>query len=95
MLESMNTEEPVELQVFIEPGCESCERARAMANEIDDDYPRLAVRVVDIAQTPVERDDVFAVPTFVLGDRLLSLGNPQRSLLRDKIESLLRQRGLL
>ena len=95
MLESMNMNDPVELQVFVEPGCENCQRAVEMANEIDGDYPRLAVRVVDIAQTPVERDDVFAVPTFVLGDRVLSLGIPQRSLLRDEVEALLRQRGLL
>ena len=94
MLGAMGTGEPLELQIFVEAGCETCQRALQIAGEFDDEYPRLAVRVVDVAKTQVDRDDVFAVPTFVLNDRVLSLGNPRRSHLRNEIEALLERRGL-
>ena len=90
MLELMSENHAVALQIFVEAGCESCERALRLAREVDQAYPELAVQVVDIGESPVRRDDVFAVPTFVLNGRVLSLGNPQRSHLRREIESLLR-----
>ena len=51
--------------------------------------------LVDLNETPPDRDDVFAVPTFVLEDRVLSLGNPQESDLHDEVASLLSERGLV
>ncbi len=95
MLEAMREEHAVELQVFIEAGCQMCERAMGLAREIDSEYPQLAVRVVDIHESPSVSNDVFAVPTFVLDGRVVSLGNPQRSDLRQKIESLLGRLGLV
>ena len=46
-------------------------------------------------ETELERDDVFAVPTFVLEGRVLSLGNPQASELHEEVASLLSERGLV
>ena len=91
----MTEDETVELQVFVEAGCQLCDRARLLSGAVDSDYPALAVRVIDIGDTPAHDDAVFAVPTFVLNGRLLSLGNPQNSHLRQEIETLLRQRGLV
>ena len=93
MLGSMNGERTTVLQVFVEPACESCRRAIQLAEDVDAAYPKLAVDIVDIRSRENERDDVFAVPTFVLDDRVLSLGNPQKSTLRREIELLLRARG--
>ena len=95
MLRSMAEQNRVELQVFITSGCDQCERALGLAREMEGSFPRLAVRVVDIENTPNTREDVFAVPTFVLDDQVLSLGNPQRTQLRHKVQSLLRERGLV
>lgn len=95
MLESMSEPDLVELQVFVESGCQQCERALELAREMDGAFSQLAVRIVDIAETDPQRDDVFAVPTFVLDDQVLSLGNPHRAELRQEVESLLRDRGLV
>ncbi len=91
----MNTSDAVELQIFIEAGCQMCERALRLAGEVDSDYPRLTVQVIDIREAPAQRDDVFAVPTFVLDGRVLSLGTPNRGQLYQEIEALLRQRRLV
>ncbi len=89
MLGAMNGERTTVLQVFVEPTCETCRRAIQLAEGVDAAYPQLAVDIVDIRNRESERDDVFAVPTFVLDDRVLSLGNPQESTLRREIELLL------
>ena len=86
MLGAMNGERTTVLQVFVEPTCEACRRAIQLAEGVDAAYPQLAVDIVDIRTRESERDDVFAVPTFVLDDRVLSLGNPQESTLRREIE---------
>ena len=88
MLGAMNGERNAELDVFVSPGCDNCARAVRLAGEVDDAYPDLAVRVVDVA-TAQQPEDVFAVPTFVLNGRVLSLGNPHRADLRRQIEALL------
>lgn len=95
MLESMSGRGPVELQVFVESGCRQCERALELAREMDGAFSRLAVRIIEISEAGPQRDDVFAVPTFVLNDQVLSLGNPQRAELRQEVEALLRDRGLV
>ncbi len=95
MLEAMREEHAVELQVFVEAGCQTCERALHLAREIDSAYPPLSVRVIDVGETAAQREDVFAVPTFMLNGRVVSLGNPQRNHLRQEIESLLRRQGLV
>lgn len=91
----MSGEHAVELQVFVEADCDSCERALGLAQEVDNDYPELLVRVVDLGESASRPEDVFAVPTFMLNGRVLSLGNPQRSRLREEIEALLRGGGLV
>ncbi len=71
-----------------------CERARKIANRVDTEFPNLAVEIVDVDAADPGREDVFAVPTFVLEDRVLSLGNPQESHLEEQISTLLHARGL-
>ena len=90
MLEVMSENGAIELQVYVKPGCAQCERASELAREIDSDYKQLAVEVIDMATAPTRHDDVFAVPTFILNGKVVSLGNPGRKDLRREIESLLR-----
>lgn len=78
----------MQLDVYIERGCRSCERATKIAREVDETYPQMSVRVIDMADAK-ESIDVFAVPTFVLNGEVLSLGNPRRDELDRAIESAL------
>ena len=91
----MEPRQPVRLQVFVKHGCETCERARSIAHQVDVDFPNLLVEVVELNGRLPARDDVFAVPTFVLEDRVLSLGNPQESELHSEIAALLQARGVV
>jgi len=79
----------VELEVFIESGCLSCERAVRLAKDVDTNYPELSVRVIDIGGDTARPEEVFAVPTFMLNGRVVSLGNPPASDLCSEIEALL------
>jgi len=85
----------VKLQVFVKTDCDVCSRARKLAKHADEQFPNLEVDIVDMNETQPDRDDVFAVPTFVLEGRVLSLGNPQESELHDEVASLLSERGLV
>lgn len=60
-----------------------------------DEYPQLAVRVTEMGDSLIPRDDVVAVPTFMLNERVLSLGNPDPGRLRRVIESFLEEHGFL
>ena len=82
----------VSLKVFIEPRCEPCERAMGLVGEIRERFPELEVEVVDVSREGVGRPDyVFAVPTFVLNDEVLSLGNPRSSRLVSAVEAALKK----
>lgn len=89
----MSDKSGVELQVYVEGGCGSCERALRIATLVDHEYAALMVRVIDVSEQSERDDDVFAVPTFVLDGQLFSLGNPNGGLLREAIEALLKARS--
>ncbi len=91
----MKASNAVKLQVFVQTDCDICSRARQLAKHADEQFPNLEVDIVDMNETEPDRDDVFAVPTFVLEGRVLSLGNPQESELHDEVASLLSERGLV
>ncbi len=91
----MEASNVVKLQVFVKTGCEVCSRARQLAQQADERFPNLEVDIVDMNKASPDRDDVFAVPTFVLEGRVLSLGNPQESELHDEVTLLLNERGLV
>ena len=93
--ESMEAGNGVKLQVFVKKNCRICSRARQLATQADEQFPNLEVAIVDINEAQPDRDDVFAVPTFVLDGRVLSLGNPQASELHEEVALLLSERGLV
>jgi predicted thioredoxin/glutaredoxin len=82
------------LEIYVEAGCHSCVRALELAAEVIRLYPKLIVEVVDISQTEsIVPDSVFAVPTYVLDGRVVSLGNPSQDELSALIESALAGRS--
>jgi thiol-disulfide isomerase/thioredoxin len=67
----------MKLQVVVATHCPNCDIARGLAEELASAFPDLTVELIDIdvpgtALPPA----AFAVPTFVLNDRVLWLGNP-------------------
>lgn len=78
------------LRVYVEAGCRNCDRALRLVEEARERFLALDVQVVDVADPSSERrEEVFAVPTFVLDGRVVSLGNPRRSRLVSEIAAAL------
>ena len=68
------------LEIYVAPDCFGCETARGLASMVRAlDRPDLDVRVVDLSCPGAIRPaEVFAVPTYVLNGRVISLGNPDQ-----------------
>jgi hypothetical protein len=78
------------LRVFVETGCRNCDWALRLAEEVRERFPELDVWVADIADSTSERpEEVFAVPTFLLDGRVVSLGNPRPGKLVSDISAAL------
>ncbi len=65
------------LKVFVAEHCPGCNEARTVVTRIERDYPDITVEIVDINDSQVVIPEaVFATPTFMLNNRIVSLGNP-------------------
>jgi hypothetical protein len=65
------------LRVYVAEHCPNCEEACSIATQIEQTYSEVDVEIIDIGQTKaVVPEKVFAIPTFMLDDRIISLGNP-------------------
>lgn len=73
------------LEIYIAESCFGCERAREMARKVGEwGLPHVTVSLRDIGdRSTVRPDNVFAVPTYLLDGRVISLGNPEESRLYD------------
>lgn len=82
----------VRLEVYVERGCFACARAERLADGVRQEFPDVAVAVIDMAGAGGEhRKLVVAPPTFVLNGHVFSLGNPARADLHEAIARLLRE----
>ena len=67
----------VALDVFVSDHCWQCAQARTLAQEMALQFPALAVTIVNLDQPDVSPPSVvFAVPTFLLDQKIISLGTP-------------------
>lgn len=71
------------LHVYIADDCWSCQETRRIVADVTGQFPEIRVELRDMNQD--WPDDVFAVPTYVLNGRVISLGNPTREELRQKL----------
>jgi len=75
------------LTIYVEEGCAGCQRARRLAVDAARRFPALEVGIVDIGAHGADLpDDVFAVPTYILNGRVISLGNPTSERLHLELE---------
>lgn len=78
------------LDVFISAHCWQCPEARRLAQEAQTEFSALMVNVIDLDQpNALKPAFVFSVPTFVLDDKVISLGTPTREHLDQKIRQAL------
>jgi hypothetical protein len=75
------------LEIYVAPNCFGCETARALAGNVRAlRRPDLEVRLLDLSEPDVIRPPaVFAVPTYILDGRVISLGNPEQDWLLDQL----------
>lgn len=65
------------LKIFVTEHCSGCVEALRIAAEVAQNYPQLRVEVIDLnAPEVVIPETVFATPTYMLNNRIVSLGNP-------------------
>jgi hypothetical protein len=78
------------LEIYVEAGCWSCDKALLLAEEIARRFPALIVEVIDVGDVEsAVPEDVFAVPTYVLNGKVVSLGNPSESDLSELVQAAL------
>ena len=67
------------LDIYVLPGCFGYDRARQLANDVRRcRLPGVEVSLIDLSDPATVRPEpVFAVPTYLLNGRVLSLGNPE------------------
>ncbi len=75
------------LTVYISDDCWSCDETQRIIDEIRPQFPALAVTLVNTQQEPMP-EGVFAVPTYALNGKVISLGNPSRASLAHKLAVL-------
>jgi glutaredoxin len=75
------------LTVYISDDCYSCEETLRILDEVRLQFPVLEVTLVDTQREPMP-EAVFAVPTYVLNGKVVSLGNPNRIVLAERLTQL-------
>lgn len=83
----------VKLDIFVVDNCWSCEEAHRIAAEAQ---LRFADEV-EVTLRDLERDPrpptVFAAPTYMLDGRVISLGNPRREELWERLAQRVQENG--
>ena len=65
------------LRVVVSAGCATCRYTTKLLEAVRRLRPLLAVEVIDLDDPGVEvPDGVVGTPTFLIGERVVSLGNP-------------------
>ncbi|MDA1004098.1 MAG: hypothetical protein O3B31_12260, partial [Chloroflexi bacterium] len=76
------------LDVYVASDCVGCAAARAVTARARLAYPRVTVAVVDLDVSSIRPPPgVIAVPTFVLNDRVISLGTPSWEQIAAQLEA--------
>jgi alkyl hydroperoxide reductase subunit AhpF len=79
---------PISLCVYVESGCSTCEHAIELMERVRAEYPKVSVQIIDVGVSSDELPEgVFAVPTVLLDDRVISLGTPSWERLVREIEA--------
>ena len=83
----------VKLEIFVMDDCWSCEESRRIAAEARVRFPGVEVALLDLESSDRRPPEVFAAPTYVLDGTIVSLGNPRREELWQRITRQIRNNG--
>ncbi len=73
----------VQLWIYIQAHCYTCEHSKVLAKQLQAEFPTVSIELVDFADPQQRRHtQVFATPTFVLNNEVVSLGNPELEKMR-------------
>jgi hypothetical protein len=76
------------LRVYVSAGCDVCARTHQLVAELRAQRPAYPVELVDLDQPgAVKPAFVFGTPTYVLGERIVSLGNPALATLLNLLDT--------
>lgn len=76
------------LRVYVSANCFVCARTHQLVAEVRAQRPTYPVELLDLDQPDaVKPDIVFGTPTFVLGERIISLGNPALATLLNLLDT--------
>ncbi|MGI8551439.1 MAG: hypothetical protein ACR2PL_11745 [Dehalococcoidia bacterium] len=77
----------VQLQVYVQPHCPQCTRARRLAQWAGARFPDVQIQIVEMAEPSAPIPEfLIGVPTYVLAGQVISLGNPTEATLGEQIE---------
>jgi alkyl hydroperoxide reductase subunit AhpF len=75
------------LDIYVDQACPGCAKALELAAQVREAIPIVEVRILDLAHPNIRKPpSVFAVPTYLLDGKTVSLGNPDLQELVAKIE---------
>jgi uncharacterized membrane protein len=66
----------VVIEIYVSGHCFISDYTHQVVEMIHEEFPQVAVNVIDIDQATNVPDTVFATPTYLLNGRVWSLGNP-------------------
>ncbi|MAU01504.1 MAG: hypothetical protein CL608_30575 [Anaerolineaceae bacterium] len=75
------------LTVYIADDCWSCAETQRILEDVVPQFPNLLLNLVNTAEQPLP-ENVFAVPTYLLNGKIISLGNPTREALEKRLASI-------
>ncbi|MCO5206127.1 MAG: DsbA family protein [Anaerolineae bacterium] len=75
------------LDVYVRAGCWSCEESQRIVADMRGHFPGIEIALRDTANCSMPTD-VFAVPTYVLNDQVLFVGNPSREDLAKRLSAI-------
>lgn len=76
------------LKVYVDASCWSCAESRRIVAEMRPQFPQVVIELVDLTGAKLP-EHVFAVPTYELDGRVISLGNPYRHDLTRQLQEAL------
>jgi hypothetical protein len=76
------------LRVYVSASCFVCDRTREIVAEVRAQRPAYPVELIDLDQPgAVKPASVFGTPTYLLGERIVSLGNPSPTTLLNLLDT--------
>lgn len=87
------TPDPPTLRVYIAEDCTSCRTALRIVDAVRQARPDHPVDVIDLSAAPEQPlpPGVVGTPTYLLGQRVISLGNPDLAELLDQLDTASRK----